>query len=632
MWETIGASVARICRAHAKTNVNLQVLRHLDSPEAMAAAAGDGSGVPTAATERLSLLLLAAILETDEEQAAVARRVEKRLAKDTGGGGGISSTASGTFTAGSSSSSRRAAALAFDYRAKALAKDDDSAEGGGRVAKRLSDAMEALLEVGQSPAGEDGSGLMTREGGSDVGGGAGGALTPDNVVLNPLVARFCRAYLGRAVHRAEAAAAAAAESSTRWREVLAACARVERAVGASGWDDGWAATATLLASTYAVPNHQRGAAGNGEDDNETTAALLELRSIARGGAQDEAGGDNADGAAAASPRRPWLKSEACLHLAGLALWAGDVSQADALLKTAAGSAVAARIPPHRGSSTKQAGAPWAGALSGPGSDWRELSLRCLVDERLGDGGGDPAAAAALGLGRVDAAMAAFDESFRLRGPPDGEGDYADVLGRLGLARASLLLKLGGGRLEEARSAVEMASAGAVHVARQASAGADDGICRPPSLHCRALCVASDVDLAGGEREQAKEKLREALKAEAGFGDALSRLGWLLLGFGGGGAASGGGKRAPCEREDVEAARPLLERAVAEEPGCSSHAFRLARYIVDTYGLFVLFRRKCYRGVLRGMVPSTIRGALPFHTMYQTHTNGFVYLGSELLVL
>ncbi|CAN0559104.1 unnamed protein product, partial [Ectocarpus sp. 12 AP-2014] len=149
----------------------------------MAAAAGDGSGVPTAATERLSLLLLAAVLETDEEQAAIARRVEKRLAKDNGVGGGISSTASGTSTARSSS---RVAALAFDYRAKALAKDDDSAEGGGRVAKRLSDAMEALLEVGQSPAGEDGSGLMTREEGSDVGGGAG-AITPDKVVLKPLV-------------------------------------------------------------------------------------------------------------------------------------------------------------------------------------------------------------------------------------------------------------------------------------------------------------------------------------------------------------------------------------------------------------------------------------------------------------
>ncbi|CAB1097730.1 unnamed protein product [Ectocarpus sp. CCAP 1310/34] len=576
------------------------VLRHVDSPQAMAATAGDGSGVPTAATERLSLLLLAAVLETDEEQAAVARRVEKRLAKDNGGGGGISSTASGTSTAGSSSSSssRRATALAFDYRAKALAKDDDSAEGGGRVAKRLSDAMEALLDAGQSPAGEDGSGLMTREGGSDVGGDAGGALTPDNVVLKPLVARFCRAYLGRAVHRAEAAAAAAVEASTRWREVLAACARVESAVRVSGWDDGWAATATLLASTYALPNHQRGAAGNGEDDNETTAALLELRRIARGGAQDEAGGDNADGAAAASPRRPWLKSEACLHLAGLALWAGDISQADAHLKTAAESAVAARIPPHRGSSTKQAGAPWAGALSGPGSDWRELSLRCLVDERLGDGGGDPAAAAALGLGRVDAAMAAFDESSRLRGKPDGEGDYADVLGRLGLARASLLLKLGGGRLEEARAAVEMASAGAVHVARQASAVADDGICRPPSLYCRALCVASDVDLAGGEREQAKGKLREALEAEAGFGDALSRLGWLLLGFGGGGAASGGGKRAPCEREDVEAARPLLERAVAEEPGCSSHAFRLARCYWEVGGLYREDRKYCFNSLLK----------------------------------
>ncbi|CAN0151264.1 unnamed protein product, partial [Ectocarpus fasciculatus] len=581
------------------------VLRHLDSPEAMAAAAGDGSSGPAAATERLSLLLLAAVLETDEEQAAVVRRVEKRLAKDSSSGGGISSTASGTSAAGSSSI--RAAGLAFEYRAKALAKDDDSAEGGGRVGRRLCDAMEALLEAGQSPEGDIGGdlkALMAQEGGSDVGGGGGAVtvtVTPDkaNTVLKTLVARFCRAYLGRAVHRAEAAAAAAAaaSSTSAWREVLAACARVERAVGGSGWDDGWIATATLIASTYALPNHLTGAAGNGDDGDETTAALLELRRIARGGAQDEAGGDNADGAAAAaSPRQPWLKSEACLHLAGLALWAGDVSQADALLKTAAGCAATARIPPHRGSSKTQAGAPWAGALSGPGSDWRELSLRCLVDERLGDGGGDPAAAASLGLGRVDAAIAAFDESFRLRGPPDGDGDYADVLGRLGLARASLLLKLGG-RLEEARSAVEMASAGVVHVAPQgAAAGAGDGIRRPPSLHCRALCVASDVDLASGEREQAKGKLREALEADAGFGDALGKLGWLLLGFGG--AAGGGGKRAPCEREDVEAARPLLERAVAEEPGCSSHAIRLARCYWEVGGLYREDRKYCFNSLLK----------------------------------
>ncbi|CAM9884354.1 unnamed protein product, partial [Ectocarpus fasciculatus] len=507
------------------------VLRHLDSPEAMAAAAGDGSSGPAAATERLSLLLLAAVLETDEEQAAVARRPWPRMMI-----------------------ARRAAA-----------GSGDACVTPWKRCSRRDNRQRA------------------------------------NTVLKTLVARFCRAYLGRAVHRAEAAAAgaaaAAASSTSAWREVLAACARVERAVGGSGWDDGWIATATLIASTYALPNHLTGAAGNGDDGDETTAALLELRRIARGGAQDEAGGDNADGAAAAaSPRQPWLKSEACLHLAGLALWAGDVSQADALLKTAAGCAATARIPPHRGSSKTQAGAPWAGALSGPGSDWRELSLRCLVDERLGDGGGDPAAAASLGLGRVDAAIAAFDESFRLRGPPDGDGDYADVLGRLGLARASLLLKLGG-RLEEARSAVEMASAGVVHVAPQgAAAGAGDGIRRPPSLHCRALCVASDVDLASGEREQAKGKLREALEADAGFGDALGKLGWLLLGFGG--AAGGGGKRAPCEREDVEAARPLLERAVAEEPGCSSHAIRLARCYWEVGGLYREDRKYCFNSLLK----------------------------------
>lgn len=555
------------------------MLHHLDNATAPG---GDGdSSSPAAAVEHLSLLLLAAVLEVDKEDAAVAKRVEKRLAKDSG----ISNSTGAASAAGHTSPGRRshASALAFEYRAKALAKDAAAAvpEDGRTVGGRLSEAMEALCNAGQQASGGGsggGGGLMMeqpqQEGGGDGSDDAGAHLGgARREAWKALVVRFCRAYLGRAVQIAETGSSNGGggggssgpsdPTTSRWREVLAACDAVERAVGGSGWDEGWAASVTLLASAYAHPDRPESGRQGGDGDKE---AALELLRTAEGGAEDGAS--------------PWLRAEACLHLAGLALRAGDVAKADALLKAASAAAAATRAqlrvpgsPKDGGASTAGVDVSWAGALSGPGSDWRELSLRCLVDERLAGGSaggpGDATAAAALGLGRVEAAIGAFDESFRLRGAPADGGAYADVLGSLGLASASLLLKLG--RVEEARSAVETASTGVSEAGGAAATGGHQ------CLHHRALCVASEIDLAEGDTKRAKEKLREVLTADPSSADALSRLGWLLLGFLGGGSAAGagaGGRR--CRREDVDAAKPLLERAAAEEPECSSHAFRLAR--------------------------------------------------------
>lgn len=566
------------------------MLHHLDNPEAMAAGEDGDKGTPTAAVERTSLLLLAAVLEVDKEAAAVARRVEKRLAKDNSSIS-IGSTGSLNTTAGAK---KRASAPAFEYRAKALAKDAAS-EDGLTIGRRLVDAVQGLLEVKQAEGGEGGGGLMIaqepqQEGGSDAGSASADA---HREAWKALVARFCRAYLGRAVQSAESGVGSAgpgdplASSSSKWQQVLTACAAVERAVGRSGLDEGWIATAKLLASAYAYPNHDRKPeVGTDDDDHDSSdndaATALELRETAK----DVAGVNG----------RPWLKAEACLHLAGLALWGGDVAEADTFLKTASAAAAATRAQQQRQQQQQQqqrragsndggigsaaSGAPWAGALSGPSAGWRELALRCLVDERLGTAGaGDATAAATLALDRVDAAIVAFNESFRLRGAPAGNGGYADVHGGLGLARASLMLKLG--RLEEARSAVDMASAGALHVSHSSSSAA---VGRSPCLHCGALCVASELDLSEGETEHAKGKLREVLDADPRSADALSRLGWLLLGFGGRESGDGNRKRVGSRGRDVQAARPLLERAVAEEPGCSSHAFRLARFVLDV-GLY-----------------------------------------------
>ena len=562
-------------------DIAAQVLHHLDNPEAVAAADGS-SGSRVAAVEQLSLLLLAAVLEVDKEEAAVAKRVEKRLAKDSS----ISSSSTGSLTAAGRHS--RASALAFEYRAKALAKDAaTTAEGGSSssssssssptVGSRLSDALEALRE-GVS------RGLVTRQ--QQEAGGADGDVpsVAQGEAFKTLVARFCRAYLGRAVQTAETGGGGTCDSSTssmwpsRWQAVLAACDTLGTALGQSGALDGrWISVAALLSSAYTNPNDVY------DVNDQEQGASSELSRVAKDGAKDDSSS-------------PWLKAEACLHLAGVALWTGDAAEADALLQASS----AARAATDQGHAE---GVSWVGSLSGPGRDWRELALRCLVDDKLGSGNtwgtaaaaGDPIASATLALGRVDAAIGAFDESFRLRGAPAGDGAYGDVLEHLGLTRGSLLLKLG--RAEEARSAVEMVSARALHVDVDHSgssytggqAGAPGTTFeaelvaggRPASLYCRALCVASELDLAEGKTEDAKAKLKEVLEVDSRSADALSRLGWLLLGVGVAGSASrsGEGKGARRRREGAEAARPLLEKAVAEEPGSSCHAFRLARYEV-----------------------------------------------------
>lgn len=630
-----------------------QVLRHLDNPAAVSAAdgsSGSSSSSPAVAMEQLSLLLLAAVLEVDMEEAAVGRRVEKRLAKDSSMSMSMSSGSTGSRTAAGRQT--RAKALAFEYRAKALAKDAAAAatattEGGPSVGRRLSDALQALLEAepagADSSSGSSSSGLATNQqqqeveataGGADGSGGAPNAA--QRQAWKTLVARFCRAYLGRAVQGAEtgsgsgsgsgrassgdslsdpstsisASAPTSSASSSKWQEVLAACETLERAVGRGGWDDGWIAAATLLSSAYANPDHHhhrhdRREQEVGDDDDEAEVAPTSSSELLRTMAEDGA-------KAEASSSSPWLEAEACLHLARLALRAGDAAEADALLKAASAARAATHAQQPRAGNSRNAGissttsstadgvVSWAGSLSGPGSDWRELALRCLVTERLGNGSagsaaaaaaGDPTAAAALALGRVDAAIGAFDESFRLRGAPAGDGAYGDVLGSLGLARGSLLLKLG--RLEEARSAVEAASPGDLHIVDPSGstrttggrAGGGDVRANPNRLHCRALCVASELDLSEGDSDGAKAKLEEVLAVDPRSADALSRLGWLLLGLGVGGPASGSGSgfgkgaaRRCRGREDAEAARPLLEKAVAEEPGSSRHAFRVARYL------------------------------------------------------
>lgn len=561
-----------------------QVLHHLDNPEAMAAGDDGVNSTPAVAVERLAMLILAAVLEVDKEEAAVAKRVEKRLAKDSSIS--IGSTGSLNTTAGRRS---RASVLAFEYRAKALAKDAAS-EDGVSVGRRLIDAMQGLLEAEQAQGGE-GDGLMTAQEPHEEGGSHAGSAPADaqRRAWKALVARFCRAYLGRAIRSTESGVGRAgpsdpSTSSSKWQEVLTACATVERAVGQSGWDEGWVATTRFLASAYAYPDHQRRPEDGTEHEEKKkesdngAATALELRKAAKD--------------AAIVNGRPWLKAEACLHLAGLALLAGDIAEADTLLKTAGATRAQQQQQQQQRTATSKdggvgssgGGIPWAGTLSGPGGGWRELALRCLVDERLGaPRAGDATAAASLALDRVDAATVAFDDSFRVRGAPASNGGYADILGELGLARASLMLRLG--RLEEARSAIEMTSPGALRATPSDSvptakhSQAEVSAVAPSlRLHCRALCMASELDLSEGKTEHAKGKLQEVLDADPRSADALSRLGWLLLGFVGRGSVDGNGKRVGSRREDVEAARPLLERAVAEEPGCSSHAVRLARFV------------------------------------------------------
>lgn len=585
------------------------LLMHVNNPDAIAGEAGGSSGI--AGEERLSMLLLVAVLEVAKEDIAVTRRVEKRLEKSSFGVGLSTSAAASaaSVAAPAVARSRDRSALLSEYRGKVLAKD---AAEGSPVAERLNAALRAL-EAFQGSA-PDPTDLTDPIGVTDATGATGG-LTGRNAAhaqaantLKAVVVRFCRAFLGRAVQIAESSQRGDGGSTTEaravagtgvavpWQGVIDAGVSVRKAVGGAEGDGGWVAMSTLLASSY---THVDG---------------VELWRMAQEGSEDA--------------QHPWLSAEACLHLAGVALWAGDALEADKLLQAAATAAAAATAvaspavaAPAQAVSATTAGRTqrstrantWNG-LSGPGSDWRELSLRCLVDKKLGYPGaarGDPKTA----LARAEEAVMAFEDSRLIRGTPGGH--YGDLLGRLTLARASLLLKMG--RLDEARLAADNAAGGGCS-ARSSGKGdspvdeadsptdradtsaesydgpaeedggsqaeaqvpgmsaaitpqvGDDGS-TVPYLYCSAKCVAADVDMAEGDFDAAKAKLEDVLDRHAGFADALSRLGWLLLGCGHG---VGVGIKGGVDRGDVEAARSLLERAVGEEPNSSSHAFRLAR--------------------------------------------------------
>lgn len=470
------------------------LLRHLDNADAAVADAENPE-------ERLTLLLYAAILEDAVENAAVARRVDKRLAKDSGIG------ASGNAVSNTSASR---ATLIFEYRAKALAKDDAD---DGPVGKRLKDGLEAL---------EAATATATRSNKD--------AQTARN---REKVTQFYRTFLRRAVQRAEGRGDSS--SAHGWQEVLRACASVTKAVGvaAADADDGWVSTATLLASTY----HQQ-------------LSEAQMLNIAKEGKEHGSG--------------PWLSAESNLYLAWNALSAGDGAQANSFMEATEVAFGTMNSPDDAGIS-----------LSGPGCAWRELSLRCLINERLGYPGADRNRNVALG--KVEVALGAFEASCRVRGVPVAA---KDPLGGLTLARASLLLQLG--RMEESRSAIETVSDSAVHSnipsakLEQGGGAKEDPVRRMPCLHCRALCVASDVDLAEWRLEDAKAKLRLVVEADGGFSDALTRLGWILLGCAGVGGTARRCVGKQAENGDAKAALPLLERAAQEESGCSQHAFRLAR--------------------------------------------------------
>lgn len=486
----------------------LQALRrHLDNPEAVAAVAGVSSSVE----ERLSVSLLSAVLEVSGEDAEVSEKVKKRLMKDSGGGGS-------------------AAYFTFQYRKKALIKDD---EEEGSVGKSITVAMRALEEAVST-----------------------GVLAPDDTdeprhpkPLQALVMRFCRIFLRRAIERAESTGG----RRSTWEGVVAASASVREAVGGADWDDGWADTVHLMSSAYYQP------------PDSTT----ELQRVATGGTSDD--------------RHPWLTAESCIYLAAVAVSAGDGVEGARLLDAAATADAAVTLE-------RQAlhGNParWP-EMSGRGSDWRELSLRCLVDELLGYPGA--VRSPVIALRQIDSAIAAYEDSLGARGPPVAFSIF-DLWGSLALARASLLLKLG--RLDDSRTAIFIATEANLEAEKESEAGMVSGeklreaaaTAGGPSsqtlglelLHFRAICVESDVDIAEGNAEEAKKKLEKVLEATDGnFADALSRLGWMVLlgnvDINPESAASGVG----C----AEAARPLLEKAVAQEPKSSLHAFRLARWIL-----------------------------------------------------
>lgn len=536
--QTLRLQLGEVLDRLGKTEEALEaLLLHLDNPEAVTVA-GDVARDNTCAAERVSLLLLSAVLEVSREDAAVLRLVEKRLLKESG----INSR---TGTGEASNAPKTRSMLILEYRSKALSKDDDQ---GGAVSKRLTDAMLALQAM--SEGGETDDEKTTNH---------------KQEVWKKLAPRFCRAFLGRTVQRVEAQGDAVAA----WQEVKAACALVTKAVvaGAGCWDDdGWVATTTLLSSAYQhFPE-------------------IDLFQIAESGAND-------------GLLRPWFSAEACLHLAMAALSDGEG------LKAKKHMLAVAAVHEQHASARDTIHSLWIG-LSGPGNNWRELALHCLVNERLGYPGADRDPLVALG--HADAAIVAFDDSCRLRGSP-AAGEYSGLNGRLSLARASLLLRLG--RLDDARSSVNVILSAADHsdnrpsincsmsttgdlsdsrnTHQEASAsGGDARFLSLPCQHCEALCVMSDLELAEGKTEDSKRRLRDVLEVDGSFPGALSRLGWILLGFSRHLAeasassvvvgAVGGPKRGKMNKEDIEAARPLLERAAAEEPGSSLSTFRLAR--------------------------------------------------------
>lgn len=482
--------------------------RHLDNPEAVAAVAGGASSVE----ERLSVSLLSAVLEVSEEDAEVSEKVKRQLLKDGGGGGS-------------------AADFTFQYRKKALIKDDEEV---GSVGKSITDAMRALEEAV-----------------------ATGVLTPDDTSeprhpnpLRALVTRFCRAFLKRAIERAESKGGC----GSTWEDVVAACATVREAVGGADWDDGWADAVHLMSSPYYQP----------PDSN------TELQRMATSGTSDDL--------------HPWLTAESCTYLAAVAVSAGDGMEGARLLDAAAAANAAATL---ERSSSHGNPAPWP-EMSGRGSDWRELSLRCLVDELLGYPGA--VRSPMIALRRIDSAMAAYEDSLGARGSPAASSIF-DLRGSLTLARASLLLKLG--RLDDSRTAIFIATEANLEAERASVAGmvsgeklsegaaTAHGLSSPTVglelLHLRAICVESDVDVAEGNAEEAKKKLEKVLEATDGnFADALSRLGWMVLL----GNVDVNPENAASAEGCAEAARPLLEKAVAQEPKSFLHAFRLARWILE----------------------------------------------------
>lgn len=242
------------------------VLRSLEDEESTGAVSG-GKGEESS-MERLCGLMLAGVLEVSMEDVVIAKRVEKKLSKEAG----ITSATTNSNTSGSHS--HRSQILAFEYRVKTIAKDD---ELRGPVATRLADAIEALLQ--------------------EAGGGVDHGIITDSFSIQrrQLLERFCRTLLRRAVQRAESQSA----RPGAWGEVVVACDALTEATGVNGWDGGWVAAVMLLSSTYHPVDARK------------------LLQIAEDGAHDEL--------------HPWLSAECNLYLAAAALCTGDAGRGRNLL-------------------------------------------------------------------------------------------------------------------------------------------------------------------------------------------------------------------------------------------------------------------------------------------------------------